>query len=40
MAGAYGKYEEIFGTHFHQTLRCLNIDGDRFVLTWVLYKSV
>jgi hypothetical protein len=33
MAGAHGKYyEEIFGTHFYQTLKCLNCDGDRFVV--------
>ena len=41
MAGAYGKYdEEIFGTCFYQILQCLNCDGDRFVMAWVLYTSV
>jgi hypothetical protein len=41
MAGAYGKYyEEIFRKHFYQTLYYLNCDGDRFIVAWVLYKSV
>jgi hypothetical protein len=41
MAGAYGKYYvEIFGTYFYQTFQCLNCDGDRFVVAWVIYKSV
>ena len=41
MAGAYDKYyEEIFGTHFYQALQYLNCDGDRFVVAWILYKSV
>jgi hypothetical protein len=39
MAGAYGKYyEEIFGTHFYQTLLCLNCEGYRSVEACVLYK--
>jgi hypothetical protein len=40
MAWAYGKYEEIFGTHFHKTRKCLNCGGDRYLVAWVLYKSV
>ena len=38
MAGAHGQYyEEIFGTHIYQTLLCLNFDGDRFQVAWILY---
>ena len=38
MAGACAQYyEEIFGTHFYQTFLCLNCDGDRFVVAWILY---
>jgi hypothetical protein len=41
MAGTYGKYyEEIFGTHFYETLLSLNCDGGRFVIAWILYKFV
>jgi hypothetical protein len=38
MAGACAQYyEEIFVTHFYQTFLCLNCDGDRFVVAWILY---
>jgi hypothetical protein len=37
MAWACGQYyEEIFGMHFHQTLLCLDFDGDRFVVAQIL----
>jgi hypothetical protein len=41
MAGAYGQiYEEIFRKHFYQTLLCLNCDGDRFEVAWIILICV